>query len=138
MIILDASVALKWFVPNEPGRVMALHVLDAIAQHPDQFAVPELFFNEMLSVLCRTKADKKIIASYMTDLEALGFSRIGNGHEVLYESIMIAFDFHLSGYDAIYAACAKLSGGRWLTADEKACAKLRHTKLGYLLKTWSD
>ena len=53
MIVLDASVSLKWFVPGEPLAAEAAKVLDAIAEDPRPYAVPELFMNEVLAVLAR-------------------------------------------------------------------------------------
>ncbi len=43
MTFVDASVALKWFVDGEPLVVEARAVLDAIAEDPRPYAVPELF-----------------------------------------------------------------------------------------------
>ena len=54
--ILDASVAIKWFVANEAGRTEAITILDQVRDSPTRFAVPELFFNEMLASRTRDRS----------------------------------------------------------------------------------
>lgn len=53
IVVLDASVALKWFVAAEPLKAEAMQVLDQIENGTTDVLVPELFFNEVLAVLCR-------------------------------------------------------------------------------------
>ena len=120
LIIIDASIAIKWFVLEEIKRDEAISVLDEIQISPQNFAVPELFFNEMLAVLCRLLDDSKEIKKYLNILESLGFYRIGNGSELLGTAAQLAVKYRLTGYDAVYAASAKLVNGSWLTADLKA------------------
>ena len=125
--IIDTSVAVKWFLEEE-GNDQALRVLDAVKSSPRLFAVPELFFNEMLSVLCRLLKEAKIIKDYVGALEDLGLARLGNGQDTLDLAVDFAKEFQISGYDAIYAANAKLVGGTWLTADKTAHRKIKQLK----------
>lgn len=131
--VIDASVAIKWFVPQEEDRSKALAVLDHLQQVPQDYAVPELFFNEMLAVLCRLLSQAKLIAQYMQDLQELGLSRLGNGRQTIAEAVRLAKEFRLSGYDAIYAANALLVQGVWITADRVAHKKLRSNGISRLL-----
>ena len=125
MKIIDASVAVKWFVDEPIGKNLAVKVLKEIEADPSSFAVPELFFAEMLNVLCRLSKNSLVINSCMTRLEHLGLSRIGLGHEVLETAATLALDWNVSGYDAIYVACAKLTSGQWLTFDQEAAKKVK-------------
>lgn len=126
LTIIDTSVAVKWFIAgDEPGRNEALLVLDNLCSEPHHYAVPELFFNEMLAVFCRLLSDASEIKEYMRVLEQLGMERIGNGSQLLNRAVEIAKQFNISGYDAIFAAAASLVGGVWLTADKAAVKKLR-------------
>lgn len=128
--ILDASVAIKWFVPDEAGHDDALRILDEVRDHPDRFAVPELFFNEMLAVLARlVRNDPVALRGFLDDLQDLGLERIGNGRELIALAAEIACRHGLTGYDAIYAASAQLVGGRWLTADTTAHRKIQKLRL---------
>jgi predicted nucleic acid-binding protein len=128
--IVDASVALKWFVDGEPLVAEARAVLDGIAEDPQPYAVPELFMNELLAVLARLPgATSARVREAMALVESLGLARIGNGHDLLARAADLACEWGLSGYDATYVALASLAGGVWLTADARAAAKVRHKRL---------
>ena len=78
LFVLDASVAVKWFVPGETGRAEAIELFERVHHARDAFAVPELFFNEMLAVFARLAGnDAAAVGSYMEALQDLGFERIG-------------------------------------------------------------
>jgi predicted nucleic acid-binding protein len=124
--VLDASVATKWFIANEPGRVEALRLLDDVRDSPSSFAVPELFFAEMLAVLVRLLGDDgAAVREFIDALQDLGFERIGQGRELLARAADLACAHGLTGYDAVYAASAQLTGGLWLTADQKAHRRIQ-------------
>lgn len=131
--IVDASVAVKWFVPNEVGREVALVILDEIRDDPESFAVPELFFNEMTAVLCRLFSHTDEICDYIDILQNLGWQRLGNGHNCLRLAVKLAMLHNLTGYDAIYAANASLTNGTWLTADAKAHKAIAELKISRLI-----
>lgn len=134
MIVLDASVALKWFVADEPQKDEALAVLDDLANRPQEYLVPELFMNEILAVLCRLPgATTEKVAEALSLIERLGLRRVGNGHEVLSRAVGYAISWRLTGYDAVYVALASLVGGIWLTADARAAGKVKQDSLVRLL-----
>ncbi|HCU24570.1 MAG TPA: hypothetical protein DF383_06090, partial [Deltaproteobacteria bacterium] len=97
--IIDASVAIKWFIAEEKGRKAALELLDEIGKKPQWFAVPEFFFNEMLSVLCRLLSRPELIQEHIEGLQNLGLSRLGNGAETLACPVQMAKKYRLWGYD---------------------------------------
>lgn len=128
--VLDASVAIKWFVAGETGRAEAIELLDRIRDAPSAFVVPELFFNEMLAVLARlVGSDGAALRGHLEALQDLGLERVGNGRELISRASDIASRYRLSGYDSIYAACADLTGGCWLTADLRAHRRIRRLKI---------
>ena len=131
--IIDASVAVKWFVEEESGKPAAMALLGEIESSPEGFAVPELFFNEMLSVLCRLLDSPAVVIDYMDALQDLGLHRIGNGRELLAAAAELSKAFSITGYDAVYAAAAKLTGGVWITADQNAHSRLSPTGLSQAL-----
>jgi predicted nucleic acid-binding protein len=137
MIILDASVVLKWFIPDEAQRDNAIKVLDFLVDHPDAFAAPDLLFIETAAVFARAKgitlAQRQ---QYVTYLEELGINRIRTGHEVLSTALELADRWGLSGYDCIYLATATLLHGQWLTADERAIKRVRAKELAIPLASW--
>lgn len=130
MIVLDASIATKWFVSTEPLSAEAARVLDEVAADPRSYAIPELFMNELLAVLARLPgATAEQVGTALTLVESLGLARIGNGHELLAAAAGFACDWGLSGYDAVYVAAAALGEGVWLTADTRAARRVRRKEL---------
>ncbi len=134
MIVVDASVAIKWFVTNEPLVVEAGRVLAEIERNPSLYVVPDLFMNELLAVLCRLPASQPSrVREALALVEALGLTRVGNGHELLALAADFAGRWGLSGYDAVYVALASLTEGVWLTADERAVRRIGRSSLARLL-----
>ena len=89
--VIDASVAIKWFVPHEAGAAEAIAILDHVRDSPVGFVVPELFFSEMLAVLVRLLGrDHAAVRRYLDALQDLGFERIGNGRELLARAAELA------------------------------------------------
>lgn len=125
MIVLDASVALKWFAREEPLAGDALNVLEQVERAPQEFLIPDIFMTECLAVLCRMGgATAQKVQETLTLLESLGMSRIPVGHEVLQLAARYALEWKISGCDAIYVALASLSDAIWLTADERAARRV--------------
>ncbi len=134
MIVLDASVALKWFASDEPHAAAALQLLDAIGQAPRDYIVPDIFMGECLAVLCRMRgATVARVQEAMNLLESMGIERVGCGHELMQLAAQYAVSWTLSGYEAIYLALASLSQGVWLTADARAARRVRERQLVRLL-----
>ncbi len=123
MIVLDASVAIKWFLV-EPETPDAVRVVQAILQGRDLFAVPELFYYEVFSVVAKKHATPSQWANEgMTWLLNLPLRRMPVTPDLAVQ--MHTFMAQgLSGYDAAYAALAYRSQGRWLTYDEEAKRRL--------------
>lgn len=134
MIVLDASVALKWFVGDEPLAREAIGVLDAIERDPSGYIVPDLFMNELVAVLSRLPdATAARVQEAIGLVEGLGIARVGNGHELLSVAADLACTWKLSGYDAVYVALAVLEQGVWLTADARAARRVQRRELVRLL-----
>ena len=132
--VVDASVALKWFVAGEPLADEAERVLDEIERDPSPYLVPELFMNELLAVLCRLPDSRPAkVQEAIALVEALGMTRVGNGHDLLALAADFAGRWKLSGYDAVYVALAASCDGVWLTADARAARRIERSRLVRLL-----
>lgn len=134
ILVIDASVAAKWFV-DEPDSDAARAVLLDLRDGPSWFSVPELFFVEMLSVLSRMTESEEQLKQLLGILEDLGFARLALGHEILERAAELAYSWGLSAYDAVYAATADLLGGQWLTADTRAHEKIASLGISRLLSS---
>lgn len=76
MIVVDASVALKWFVIDEPLVDEAGSVLTEIERDPAPYFVPDLFMNELLAVLCRLPESRPSrVQEALALVESLGMTR---------------------------------------------------------------
>lgn len=121
--ILDASVALRWYI-KETKHPNADKVLEMLIEKPEKFAVPELFPYEILSVLYRVHPAAKQV--FDEDINVILHS--GILRYPMTEKIYLKADRFikagLTGYDAVYVALAEELGGIWLTFDTKAHKKI--------------
>ena len=118
--VLDASVAVRWFVA-EGEQPHAELVLERLLASPEEFAMPELFFCEVFSVLARTRSDyRSVYVEGFLPLVESGPLRYPMAGAVA-ERAADLVDKGLSGYDACYVALAAELQGLWLTFDGRAC-----------------
>jgi predicted nucleic acid-binding protein len=118
---LDASIAVKWFVPDgDANDAVAEQALRDVAAHPARYVVPELFVYEMLAVLCRRFKQASDAQRAMDRLTRLGLRRVRTDERLARTAIRLAYRHRLTGYDASYAALAVELPATWLTLDEEA------------------
>ncbi|MCZ8154633.1 MAG: type II toxin-antitoxin system VapC family toxin [Leptospira sp.] len=135
MVILDASIAVKWFV-DENESDLAISVLEELLYSPKDFAVPELFFYEIHSVLHKIpEIDVHHITQFTDRLQVSGLRRFPMTPE-LWGLTQFFLKYGISSYDASYAALARFLSGHWLTADLKAHKSLKKEKISTLLSDW--
>ena len=121
--ILDASVAIRWYV-EETKHPNANIILDKLVDKPELFAIPELFTYEILSVLYRLQPEAQEI--YSKDINRILHSGILRYPmtENIYTKADRFIKMGLIGYDAVYVALAEELDGVWLTFDAKAHKKI--------------
>jgi predicted nucleic acid-binding protein len=118
--IVDASVALKWFLPadREPDGELARSAIGRLAMRTTGLAV-----HEVGNILIRHSgwpADR--VAAALGLLEEICGDPIplcGEDHE---PTAQLALEHHLTFYDASYAAIARRCGRRLLSADRDLLA----------------
>ena len=134
MIVVDASVAIKWFVTGEPLVEEAVQVLTAIERDPSFHSVPDPFMNELLPVPCLLPGSHPPKVQESLDLvKALGMTRLGRGYELLSLAADFAGRWNISGYDAVYVALAALSDRVWSPAAARAERRFEYRRLVRLL-----
>ena len=117
--IIDASVAIRWFITDET-RPHAEKVLRALIESPEFFAIPELFSFEVFAVLLRIHPDaNSVFREGVIPLLQSGLLRYPMTENLLYHSEEFTA-LGLTGYDAMYAALARELNAIWLTYDQKA------------------
>jgi predicted nucleic acid-binding protein len=119
--VLDASVALVWFLPDESSVVAdtALRFVDIA-----RATVPDLFWHEMRNILMvcyrRQRLSLPEVWHSMNRLEQLGISTapVVNGRHIL----TLAERQNLTAYDAAYLALAIEIKQPLVTLDKKLIA----------------
>ncbi|MBI5504497.1 MAG: type II toxin-antitoxin system VapC family toxin [Deltaproteobacteria bacterium] len=136
LVILDASVVVAWFLTDEPSRVTALALGEAVRDKPRNYVVPPFFHSELVHVLARRSAkDARFVKSAIGLVLRLGLRTVSLSESALLRTGHWACR-GLSGYDATYVALAEDLGGRWLTSDERA-AKKAGPKFARTLADWA-
>ncbi len=128
MWVIDASVAVRWFLKNE-RHPHADAILQRLLGCPEAFAVPELFCFEVYAILSRMHPHgQTVFAEGVVPLLQSGIFRQPMT-ETLAQQGAIFVKKGLTGYDACYAALAWELKGTWLTFDNKAhrCIVKEHT-----------
>jgi len=123
VVILDASVVIKWFVPEVHGDA-ALRVLDS----DDEFIAPDHLFAETANAIRKGVRRREITPEEGRDL----ISQIDEEAEIELISCRtladdaygIALMYGLSVYDAMYVALAIQRDTRLITADDRLCSAL--------------
>lgn len=124
MIVLDASVIIKWF-QKEEGSERALVYEDKHARGEETVAIPDLLLYEITNVLRYQKSISEPVAKDILDLlskmelQIFTFSPFE-----LQEIFSFARKYDISVYDAIYIILAYHLGSSFITADKKLYQKL--------------
>ena len=124
--IVDASVAIKWFVEEEL-RDRAVSFFDGVKKGKIKAVVPTLFFTEM-SNICWKKSLKKDLTYHqaseiLKDIRQMPLKRYED-YELFDVAFGNALQFGITVYDAMYVSLAEIYAVPLVTADDaliKAC-----------------
>jgi predicted nucleic acid-binding protein len=115
-LVVDASVAAKWLLP-EPDSAAAASLLEDAGT---SLHVPELFDAELGNVLWKRVQRDELKAGEATSLAVLigGIPATRHTHADLLEgAVGVALDLSITVYDALYVALAQALGAPLATAD---------------------
>lgn len=120
--VIDATVAVRWFLPAEDYAEEALSLLHARAAGAVHLVVPPLLFYEVSNALVvAVRRNRMGREDYLDALEAL--FRLGleaaDSPEYHRRAAALAFAYGRSAYDAAYLALAESRGATFLTADRR-------------------
>ena len=123
-LVLDASVAAKWFLPatGETLTDQALDLLKRYAAGDLRFLVPDLFWPELANVFWKAvRQGRWSHASAETALRAARERNIPtlSAIALLDDAFSIALTFDRSVYDSLYVAAAVAAKTHLVTADER-------------------
>jgi predicted nucleic acid-binding protein len=124
MIVPDASVVLKWFLP-EAGREKALTLVAGHIRGQNILAVPELIFYEVGNILTlKSSFSEEATFAVMRYLYALGLRGFLLDRDQCLEAIRLARAYHLTIYNASYVVLAAALRATFVTADVRLVRRL--------------
>jgi len=131
--VLDASIVVRWFAPEgDADDAVAERMLRQLARRSRDFVVPELLGYEVVAVLVRKLRSADLVARAMRRLDRFGLRRVRLDPPLVEATGRLALRFRVTGYDAAYLAVAEALGGRWLTLDAAAHARVVRSGLATL------
>ncbi len=134
MIVLDASVILKWLFDDEPGGASAARLKDAHVDGNQIVAVPDLLFYEVGNVLAtKTRLSEEAIAEALSLLWNFSLERFDLGLEEFLACLALSRKHKITLYDAAYLELSTRLKCSFVTADKKLYAKIRSLKSVELL-----
>jgi len=123
-IVVDASVAIKWFIP-EPDWENANALLKKIHQDKSSIIVPSLFYYEIGNVLLTKHVTQEDVKHSMNELKNMPII----SYEIEATSIPIAYaiakKYILSFYDDMYLFVMIQRQCPFITADKKLYDKTK-------------
>lgn len=122
LFVVDASVAVKWYVPEEHSEIARL-----LLDENFELAVPTLFFAEFGNILwkkfTRGELSREEILATTNLLRAASLTPMPD--EVLWDhAVRCACDLRHPVYDCCYLALANALGTALVTADQKFANKV--------------
>ena len=124
LIVLDASVAVKWYLPrqSEPLVDAAFDLLSGHANQEVAFLTPDLFWAEFGNVMWKSVRQGRLSEQHarlaISEIRGIEIDVTPSG-ELLPAAFTIAISNGRSFYDSVYVALAIQSGTSLVTADER-------------------
>ena len=120
MIVIDASVVSKLFLPLEKYHQKSKEILRRHLQKLDDIIVPDLLYYEVANALA-TKASLPLV-KILQDLSRLEIYNFSVEHltiKNIQQASKLSKKYKVSVYDASYAVLAEEKNCELVTADEK-------------------
>jgi len=126
MVVLDASVVVKWVLRDEVGAAEALEWRERHRSGMDRVAVPEMLFYEVANAIVWSgRIEPALIEECWVGLLAVGLAVYVLRGKPMLRAIELARVAQTSVYDACYVALAETLECDLVTADAKLARKLR-------------
>lgn len=124
LLVLDASVAVKWYLPRQDESLVDL-AFELLTQHANEqirFVTPDSFWAEFGNVMWKAVRQRRLEENdahlAISDLHKWGISVVP-AVELLDDALTIAIAHGRSFYDSLYVALARKAAADLITADER-------------------
>jgi predicted nucleic acid-binding protein len=125
MIILDASVVVKWFSEEEYTE-KALEIRERIRRGEERVIVPDLLLYELANALNYNPNFNVIdVSDALKSIFDMDLDIVTPLPEIINLAITIAFEYTITVYDAFYIALAKDLRFSFITADARLCERVK-------------
>jgi predicted nucleic acid-binding protein len=129
MIVLDASVVLKWIFDDEDGGDCAVRLRDEHIAGKEIIAVPDLLFYEIGNVLAtKNRLSEAAVAEAFALLWDFSLERFDLGLDEFQGSLTLCRKYNITLYDAAYVELSRKLKCSFVTADRKLYEKVRSIK----------
>jgi predicted nucleic acid-binding protein len=123
-LLLDTSVAVKWFVPEEDSA-KALSLRQAHVDHELQLCAPEALLMELANALrYSSEFSAGEITEALETLFELNVLFVPFDLDILNSAVIISTEHDLAVYDAYFLALARALEMPLITADRKMLSRL--------------
>lgn len=125
MVIIDTSVAYKFFDPDEIEHKIALNILRKHLNGRETIIIPDLLLYELANAWAtKTKAQPSKIKDNLGDFKEYKFKVEQVSLGLVADAIGLSREYKISVYDATYVVLAQKKGCNLWTADSKLISKV--------------
>lgn len=125
LVVVDASVAVKWFVSEEDGVDTAAALLDAQADGEARLVAPSLVAHELMNVLGRGRRGDARLAEAMDTFFDTGIALVAPDRRLIALACGHVERHGVSTFDSAYSALAEALGCELSTADRGLARRLK-------------
>lgn len=136
LVVPDASVLLKWVLPedDQPDADKSLLLRAAIVEETIRAIVPTLWIYEVGNAIARRFPD--CASDWLSALIKFGLSESRPSQRWVAKTLELSIRHDVSFYDAAYHAVALLHDGVFVTADTRYAARARASGAVTTLGEW--
>jgi len=127
VVVLDASVAAKWFTRHdEADRHTAVSLRSLHQSGRCTLVVPDFSLLEIVNaVRYSERAEEEDAAQALRLLERLRLDIVRLDWKLIRQATAVAWEYRVAVYDAVYVALAEREGFPLLTADDVMVKKMK-------------
>lgn len=131
LVVVDASVATKWHLPDETDADIALLLLDRFASGEVQLIAPQHIRSEVPSAITvATRGRQARLTREQGDAAVDEFLGIAlptvDDDQLVRATYATAYEYGCAYYDGLYLALAQRLGVRFILADDRFYRLIRH------------